>query len=530
MPYKAFKKGDEYCVYTMDNDDTPFGEPHGCHKTRKEALDQVKALYANANPTKEFDENADDLVKEFGDNPDLYAVAVNPDVPSTWKYPIFDYQDVSQTIETLTYGGYGDPVLLAEQREAAYNKINDRIDKLKIEENAKETLRSRLKYCMDYNNRVKELASVANEDITFTVVSEFKGEFPEIPFAEGVDVRELTSGDDDPLFVSLPVAEVGITSRNNLYYDDKLVSELEKQINVKRPNANFGHIKDDDRDTVFNVPAGIWVGAVREGKKLWAKAYIMPGEEKTYIKKLKAVGGSIATSIYGRGSIIQDKNGRNRAASFSLESLDFGSKDRVSLNINPQMVLTSEFTEKTTPKRDNKMSDNLDVKTLRKEDAPNLPQEVKDAVLAEFESAKEEMDRISELTKDLEHAAKTISEYENTIAEYRRKEFGSTLDAKIAELVKWETTSDKTKSKLEAFRSNLKDAVLAKIGDSTDIKKAERQITEFMDGYYGTIAETLRDEAAGPSATVAAGTKTEDWRKKYVDNAQEIARQSGAIR
>lgn len=41
MPYSVEKRGDEWCVVT----DT--GESKGCHKSKKQAKKQLKALYAN---------------------------------------------------------------------------------------------------------------------------------------------------------------------------------------------------------------------------------------------------------------------------------------------------------------------------------------------------------------------------------------------------------------------------------------------------------------------------------------------------
>lgn len=472
-------------------------------------------------------------LKEFGKEPELYAVVFDENTPSTWRFPIFDSEDVSRTLESLTYGSYNDPVLLPVQREQAYERIKKRIEELNVEERTKESLRNRLQYCQEYNGKVSELASVANEDIRYTLVSEFSGTYPEIPAAKGVNVADLTKGDNDALFVSLPVAEIGVTSRNGLYYDEKLVSEIEKQINEKRPNANFGHIKDQDRDTVFDVPAGIWVGAIREGKKLWGKAYILPGEENTYIRKLKAVGGSVATSIYGRGSIVVDKEGRKRAASFILESLDFGSKDRVSLDINPQMVLTTEFVDNKESKKDTKkMSDKLDVTQLRKEDAAGLPQEVKDAVLKEFEAASQELDKISELTFTIEQKDKTIAEYEKEIKEYRAERFSADLKVKIAEALNWDvsTADEKAVAALEALKTNLNRAVLVRLNGDLDTKKIERYITETMQTpEFSILAETVKERLAGPAVVVAANTGKENWREELVKNSKEIAKQLGAV-
>jgi len=47
MPWNAFKRDNEWCVYKLNADDEPEGETLGCHATEAEARQQVEALYAN---------------------------------------------------------------------------------------------------------------------------------------------------------------------------------------------------------------------------------------------------------------------------------------------------------------------------------------------------------------------------------------------------------------------------------------------------------------------------------------------------
>ncbi|KKN63598.1 hypothetical protein LCGC14_0500470 [marine sediment metagenome] len=47
MPWKAFKRGDEWCVFKIDADDAATGDSLGCHDTRAKANSQVAALNAN---------------------------------------------------------------------------------------------------------------------------------------------------------------------------------------------------------------------------------------------------------------------------------------------------------------------------------------------------------------------------------------------------------------------------------------------------------------------------------------------------
>jgi hypothetical protein len=46
MPYKIFSEGGKFCVYKHDSGGGKVGSSHGCHPTRKNAIEQMRALYA----------------------------------------------------------------------------------------------------------------------------------------------------------------------------------------------------------------------------------------------------------------------------------------------------------------------------------------------------------------------------------------------------------------------------------------------------------------------------------------------------
>ena len=67
-------------------------------------------------------------------------------------------------------------------------------------------------------------------------IGEFRGDFPNVPTADGVDLEALSELDPEPLFVTLPVVpKVGSVSTNGLLYDERLLDDIEEQINAKRP-------------------------------------------------------------------------------------------------------------------------------------------------------------------------------------------------------------------------------------------------------------------------------------------------------
>jgi len=69
---------------------------------------------------------------------------------------------------------------------------------------------------------------------------------PDVPLAAGLDVAAFG---DDPLFVTLPVAQIGAVSRNGYRYAEGAVRGLVEQINAKKPEGRWGHVRPEDRET-----------------------------------------------------------------------------------------------------------------------------------------------------------------------------------------------------------------------------------------------------------------------------------------
>lgn len=174
-------------------------------------------------------------------------------------------------------------------------------------------------------------------------VSEFAGEFPQLETPSDIDIASLEEG-GAPFFVTLPIIpSIGAVSGNGLLYDDALAAAIEQQINQKRPGANFGHLASEQRDTAFPHPKAFWVAAKRVGETLWAKAYVPSGEARQHLRNLKAMGGRIATSIFGRGDFAEVSKGVRRLTSFALETIDFAPPERAALGYGAPVVITAEM-------------------------------------------------------------------------------------------------------------------------------------------------------------------------------------------
>lgn len=349
------------------------------------------------------------------------------------------------------------------------------------------------------------------------MVSEFRGNFPDIPVAPGVDLAELKALDPDPVFVTLPVIpKVGMVSKNGLLYDDALVQSVEQQINNKRPGGIFGHLKDTDRNTAFPIPEGMWLGAKREGEQLWAKAYIPPGAARDHIKRLKAVGGQISTSIYGKGDYEPTKQaGVRRLTNFDLESLDFAPPQRAALGHGAVPIVTSEM-EQENPEMDKQQ-------IIAELTASDIPAALREQIVAEYKTQVTDRDTV-------------IATLKEQVVEYQRQKLDAAIDAKVVELTAWQVTGDAAKAKLEAFRRTLRSRLVAELAalrqaQGTAAEPAEAKLADVAETVWADLqplAETVRDALAGPPALVGSKTpRSQQWRDDLVSKAGELRAQYG---
>lgn len=151
----------------------------------------------------------------------------------------------------------------------------------------------------------------------------------DIPYSPKVDIKKLTEGDDDPMFVTVEVLNPSV-SANKRRWTPELLATVAEQINDKVPDGYLGHLKDEDRATAMPEPQTIWVGAtIKEidGKmRLLAKGYVMPYADKlrSYIKKAIAAGKQVAVSVYGEALQTWNKVDKLYDISeFDLESIDW---------------------------------------------------------------------------------------------------------------------------------------------------------------------------------------------------------------
>lgn len=343
-------------------------------------------------------------------------------------------------------------------------------------------------------------------------VAEFRGDFPQINVDQRVDMGALTKGDDDPFFVTLPVARVGETSANGLVYDDELVRAIEQQAVGK--GGIMGHLADDERDTAFPIEDADWVGVLRQGNTLWGKAYIPPGEAREYIRRLKARGGKLATSIYGpyQERLPGEAEGSHRIRGLRLEQLDLAPADRAALQLGGDFAITAQMTET----ENNDLEDDMPTKQeiIAELKANDLPETLREQIINDWQATNEQEGRVQELEQQVEDRDTLISELKDQLETHRVKEFEAALDNTVAELIDWNVKDEAAQAKVDAFSRTVRGRILSELGEERSADKV-KETAETVWEEMKPVAEMLRDALSGGAAVVTSrvngnGRKLED--------------------
>jgi hypothetical protein len=349
------------------------------------------------------------------------------------------------------------------------------------------------------------------------VVGEFRGNYPTIAPDPSVDLSTLTAGDDAPFYVTLPVGEVGKVSSNGLHYDVELVQAIQDQI-VGRGGI-MGHIKSEERDTAFPIEAADWIGTARQGDTLWGKAYIPPGAAREYIRRLKARGGQLATSIYGP---YQEKetlpDGTHRIRGLRLESLDLAPADRAALKLGGQFAVTAQMEQNQETMEANEMPTKEEI--LAELTLEDIPIALRDAIVEETQATADTEKQITELKQQIADKDQIIGTLQGDLKARQVQEFEATLDAQVAELVNWQVEGDEAKAKVEAFRRTVRTRILSELGEERDAEKLADAVKAAWEDMQ-PLAEMIRDALAGPPARVSG--KVRD-RHKIEDTPEARAR------
>lgn len=342
------------------------------------------------------------------------------------------------------------------------------------------------------------------------VIWELRGDYPtDIPYFSDVDIAELTAGDDDPMFLTLPIGQANVTSKNGRHYDGEFLAELERQVIANKPIGIMGHLKAEDLGTEFPAEAIHWVGTKRVGEMLWGKGYVPKGAARERIRRYKATNKPLATSIFAEAAGVYDKavNAiRMAAKSLQLNQIDIGPADRVGVPSLARLPLV------TAEMQNNQSEDQMDklqvINEMTADDARHLPKTVQEAILATVQPAPE-VALVTELRSalgvdDKADVVKLVTE----LKEEKEKAAKTAVSNRIKEMVE-----DKEKGiKVESMRGMVMELVTARNPQSiNEVEAAYTAVTE-MDSVKAALQAAVNG-AMGPKIT----TPTQPQNGKAVD-------------
>ncbi len=321
-------------------------------------------------------------------------------------------------------------------------------------------------------------------------IFEFRGQYPTVPITEGVDYEALIAGDEEPLFVTMPIGKAGSTSGNKRHYDEEFITELEKQVLQRIPIGIMGHLTTEERKTKFPDEGVFWVGAVREKDMLWGKGYIPPGPVRDRVKRYKNTGKALATSIDAKASGQWDKDlgaMKMNGASLDLHQIDFAPAERAGVSdLAVVPLISKELGEGTNEydinaiEGDNAM-DKLDVlKELTAEDVQHLPTVVREAILetVEVPVEVEGMKQIREslgVDKDADVNARIVE-----ILNEKTEQLKAQISVKITELVDEGIKLDSVKPVVKRYIEDEAPATVDAVQECYDKVIKDETITELL--------------------------------------------------
>jgi hypothetical protein len=328
-------------------------------------------------------------------------------------------------------------------------------------------------------------------------IAEFRDDYPEVPVYKDVDLLQLTGGEPNPVFVTLPIGKANVKSGNRKYYDEAFLQELEKQVRNNKPIGLMGHLDTNQRSFSFPAEAVHWIGSLRIKEFLFGKGFLPPGESRSRLQRYKATSKKIATSIDATGDGIWDEKidaFRMIADTLVLNQIDIAPSDRAGIAdlsavplLTREMLLDNGILVVRPIIEEKTMSKEEVIRELKSSDASLLPDEIRMAILQEYTKSINEA--LGFKDGDLLSNAKKVREQEAT----REKQV-------VSGYIKEMATTGAKAVKLESIREMVIDMV--EVRDPKTKEEADRFYAEVLEkdsvkkALQGALQETM-----GPSQT-----------------------------
>lgn len=290
---------------------------------------------------------------------------------------------------------------------------------------------------------VREMADGRLEigpDVLLVHVSEFSGKDWRT-IAERIPVPQaLLDSDPDAFFVTMPIATVGAESKgdNKLKYGQAANEKIVEQFNAKRPEGIWGHMRDDELNTRYDMPSVMGVGALLEDGTTWGKFYVPPYAQDTreYYKSKMALNAKAGFSLFGTAWADPVTN---EVLDMDLSKIDIADPERVGLPVSavpiisrnmravPETVLSDEGeTHLMAEVTMQEMQANLTAAETRIAEMAGVLGVKSDGVLDALKATTQRAKLVSEMTGVLGVAEDalmtTVAEMATTISAYREQE------------------------------------------------------------------------------------------------------------
>lgn len=182
---------------------------------------------------------------------------------------------------------------------------------------------------VEANNPKIQLQEQADKEgerthVELTCVSEMKGGMPNLKLPDDIDMAAIQAS--GMKFVTLPIGQVDARSRNGRNYRRKAYEEMVDQVNTKRPEGGWGHIKDENMGTEYAPPAIRWLRAeMDKNGTIWGKGLPLTQEANQYFELARATNSRVGTSLHAWVTV----EGEDDVTGMELIRLDLADPARV---------------------------------------------------------------------------------------------------------------------------------------------------------------------------------------------------------
>lgn len=331
-------------------------------------------------------------------------------------------------------------------------------------------------------------------EIPYGTIAEMNTTFAEgkvnVPLARGVDLEELLTGDDDPMFVTID-ALTDTVSGNKRRWTSEELHNVAKQVMEKKPDGYQGHLRPDERSSKAPDAVTMWLGAKvanHKGKnRLFIKGYVLPKatQFKDYLRRAGAAGKNVAVSVYGQA--FEKWNETLNAfeiQNFQLESIDWARPGSEGVPNSGYLKITAEMDGGDTMNKEDILKQTT-VSEMR-DFNPTVVQEIETLASQELQSVVSEMTEA--LGVDQKELPKTVQEMKTHVSE---------LETQVATGEVEKILGNKVTN--VAARSALRKMVVGEMKDATDLKTVQETVDRVLESEEGkALVEAFKAPVVTP--------------------------------